>query len=196
MVEGHGLNAQRRPGPEPQRNLRPRSGASRGGLAQRRPGPEPQRNTKCRSETPASRPSLNEGRDQSPSETWRCRRQSRAPCTSLNEGRDQSPSETGRAILPRLPSWKPAQRRPGPEPQRNASSVCVAVDELCRSTKAGTRAPAKPGRNELSRPNLLPVRSTKAGTRAPAKPASHRRERATVARAAQRRPGPEPQRNA
>ncbi len=136
------LAAQRRPGPEPRRHLRPvedelhvaRGRSTKAGagtpatpgedgvngapvfLAQRRPGPEPRRHLR--------------------------------PRVGRGEGRG-------------------AQRRPGPEPRRHGRRLPPRQEQRLRSTKAGAGTPAT---QVLARAPELPLarRSTKAGAGTPA----------------------------
>ena len=167
--------AQRRPGREPRRHLQEASGqmrrvgdrstkagartpatrgsaastASRRRRAQRRPGREPRRHA-TRHARKRWTAALNEGRGANPGDTstsWI------GPCSSGCAQR--RPGREPRRHVPTAPSPAAmkfcAQRRPGREPRRHVRLGEPRATGVVRSTKAGARTPATPGRRRRRR---------------------------------------------
>jgi len=209
--------AQRRPGPEPQRHsARVSYSRTRRIHAQRRPGPEPQRHQIMAARAGAEGAPLNEGRGPNPSDT-RCAESgqhdgrprstkagARTPATHDRHGRGgerlvrrstkagaRTPATPPIARWNR-PSFRCAQRRPGPEPQRHPSTrrahhlPCTSLNEGRGPNPSDTSGtwrclPHHRALNEGRGPNPS---DTVGGGRP-----------LLMSWSAQRRPGPEPQRH-
>ncbi len=139
--------------------------------AQRRPGRQPQRHRIRQVEAVHAQAALNEGRGVSPSDTCELP-PSPHRMEPLNEGRGVSPSDT-QGLDQRQPPALGAQRRPGRQPQRHLFAFRIAAASWTRrSTKAGASAPATP-----FDPRRVPYHAGRAQRRPGRQPQRHPRVR-------------------